>query len=147
MREDIPRGALWTPDNGWTSQNERQCAKMVEEYDTELVLGQRKDTGEWVVFLKNGPQNDGPFPIFGLGRELPPADKIKERLAKHDVSRHGRKIYTDILCSMQREEAAAKAARHDADGQVAEAMEWGMRQMGSHPSPRIFVPGRGGWDR
>lgn len=139
MHEDIPRGALWTPQNGWTSQQERECAKAVEEYDSALVLGQRQDTGEWVVFLKEGPANKDVFPIFGLGRQLPSSDKIKEILSRSDVSRHGRKIYAQILQSMAREEAAAKAARHEADEPAAEALAWGINKMtGSHP--RIFVP-------
>jgi len=140
MHEDIPRGALWTPQNGWTSSLERECAKAVEEYDSALVLGQRQDTGEWVVFLKEGPANKDVFPIFGLGMQLHSAEQVKAKLHQSDVSRHGRKIYAQIVQSMAKEEAAAKKARHDADEPVAEALEWAMRKMGATPHKRIYVP-------
>lgn len=140
MREDIPRDALWTPDNGWTSVNERQVAKAVEEYDASLVLGQRQDTGEWVVFLRNGPHQGEAFPLLGLGHELPSADKVKELLFKRDVKRNGAKIYDDIVRSMESKRREAKSAASDASGQAAEALEYGFRKMGKHPSPRVFIP-------
>lgn len=140
MHEDIPRGALWTPQNGWTSQQEREAAKAVEDYDPSLVLGQRQDTGEWVVFLKEGPANKDVFPIFGLGTRLPGRDELLKKLTEADVRRHGQKIYAQILANMAKEEAAAKAARHDMTTPVAEAAEWAMRREGLTSHKRIYVP-------
>jgi hypothetical protein len=44
----------------------------------------------------------------------------------------------------RRDEAAARESAREADsatGEMAEAFVWAARKDGTHPSPRIFVPG------
>lgn len=103
------------------------------------MLGRDETTGDWKVLVKNGPHEGQPFPVFNLGRELPPAERIKQMLYNADVRRRGYKIVQDIE---RRNEARKKALRdeaHDAGGEVADVVDWAFRKEGKHPNPRIFV--------
>lgn len=137
---DAPREALWLPSS-YRVLNEREAAKAVEEYDPGLVLGQRRDTNEWVVFAKEGPEGQ-PFPVFGLGTALPTPLEIKRRLHNSDVRRNGRKVITDILRRQEAQQKAARAAREEKTGIAAEHFEHAFRKEGKHPVPRIFIPGK-----
>jgi hypothetical protein len=133
-------GSIYIPGRGKLSFSELAAAKAVEEYDADLVLGQRNDTSEWVVFIKNGPINGEPFPVLGLGFELPAPEKIKEKLYRADTKRHGGKIVEAVERHNERLRKEYRDRASDGAGQAAEAFEWAHRQMGSHPNPRIFVP-------
>lgn len=134
---DNQDGRLWLPGGSTTTQ-ERQVAQAVGEYDRDLKLGQRSD-GEWVVFLcPEGEQN--PFPVLGLGFQLPSSDLVKEKLFKHDTRRNGRKIYSQMLRRMEDGKKASIARGDEGAGEAAEAMASAFRRQGAHPSPRIFVP-------
>lgn len=136
--ENIPQGALWLPNAGLTDARERAAQKAVNEYDERLTLGQRRDTGEWVVFLKR--RGDEPFPVLGLGRYLPEPNEVTHKLWKHDTVRRGDQIMAEI---MKRQDAAQKKNKDEADersGVMAEALEHGFRKQGAHPSPRVFIP-------
>lgn len=139
---DIPQGALWTPNGGWSYAGERECAKAVEEYDSDLALGQRKDTGEWVVFIRNGPHDGEPFPVLGLGFRLPGADEVKKKLHTHDVRRHGKQLVADIERRKEAKRKELDQMRDENHSIAAERMEYTMRKLGnSTPNTgRIFVP-------
>lgn len=130
--------AIWLPGRGMLRLPELQAARAVEEYDASLVLGQRKDSGEWVVFIKDGP-NGQPFPALGLGHQLPSPERIKQLLYEKDTVRHGGEIVRKIERHNQkvRDKFAAKSS--DGAGAAAEAFVWGAQQMGALPKP-IFVP-------
>jgi len=131
---------IWTPDLGTVPISAVSASNAVSDYDPDLMLGRFENTGEWAVFIKNGPHG-GPFPVFHLGRELPPYDLIQKKLYESDVRRHGHKLVETI---QRRNDARTKAlddAAHEAAEETAEAIEWGFRKFGKHPNPRIFVPG------
>lgn len=133
----VAEGLLWTPGNGLTSRAERQAANAVQEYESDLILGQRQDTREWVVYLRNGPMSDGqPFPIFNLGTELPTADKIKEKLYKADLRRHGKKIFQQIMQANDRATEAGRKAADEASAEMAEALVSGFKHQGFDPYPK-----------
>jgi hypothetical protein len=116
------------------------ASSAVSDYDPGLSLGRVESTGIWTVFVKDGP--DGrPFPVFELGRELPPYDQIQRRLYESDVRRHGHKIVEQV----QRRNDAVKAGydkkAHEAAEETAEHIEHGMRKLGTLPKLRVFVPG------
>ena len=137
---EIPRGALWLPGVGTTTSNEREAAKALHEYDPDLVLGQDKSTGQWVVCLRNGPYSSEPFPVLGLGFDLPDRAEIQRRLHQADTRRQGDKI---VKAVMRRQEDAVNAQRHEAGektGVLAEHLEHGFRKQDAHPSPRVFLP-------
>jgi hypothetical protein len=117
----------------------RTALKTVEEYDDDLTIGRHEQTGEWVVLLKRGPEGR-PFPVFGLGIELPAPEQIKKRLYESDVRRNGAEIVRQITRKTELAQAEGRRVASEASGHAAEALEWGHRKMGAHPSPRIFVP-------
>lgn len=135
---DLSPSQLWTPQ-GYMPAHVREATKAVEDYDANLSIGQHEKTGEWVVLLKR-PDGET-VPIFGLGADLPSREVITERLYKSDVRRHGGKL-ADAMerRDAQRRKEQARAA-DDATGEAAEGFVWAARKDGSHPSPRIFVPG------
>jgi hypothetical protein len=138
---DIPKAALWLPGKGVLSGDVRAAMKAVEDYDRDLTLGRDERTGDWVVCLQRGPM-PGKTPVFGLGKDLPPRERIHELLYKNDVRRHGAKIMDAIDRANAERAKANRDEINDQTGVAAEALEWGLRQEGRHPNPRIFIPGR-----
>ena len=120
------------------------ASKAVEDYDPDLMLGRNEQTGDWHVFIKKGPHNGEPFPVMYLGPELPPYDRIQELLYKNDVRRHGAKIVDAIERRKADERRRLEKQHEEENAEVAEHIEWGLRQMGAHPNPRIFVPSEKG---
>jgi hypothetical protein len=139
LNELMP-GALYLPDVGLTGSDERAASKAVREYDADCRLGQRKDTGEWIVYMTN-PATGEPFPVLGLGTRLPSPDEILRRMYQTDVRRHGDKIFRDIMRRQDAAHAAQKQKADDASEAVADALVSGYRKQGHNPFPRIFVPG------
>jgi hypothetical protein len=131
-----PAEQLWLPQGG---SHERAVAKAVESYDRDLGLGQRKDTDEWVVFLKNVRDGD-PIPVLGLGLTLPSADRVAEKLAHHDTKRFCGEILRRMENERKAKERLSNEKRDEASGTMAEALEWGFRKMGANPFPKVFVP-------
>lgn len=130
---------IWLPDVGNVPFHFVEANNAVSEYDPDLMLARNNKTGEWAVLLKNGP-NGQPFPVYHLGKELPPYDVIQRKLYESDVRRHGHKLVETIQRRNDARQKALDDAAHDAAGEVAETIEWGYRRMGWHPSTRIFVP-------
>lgn len=132
--------AIWLPGAGMTSFSERHVADAVAEYDPDLMLGQRRDTGEWCAFLPGTRASEGqPFPVFSFGRELPSPERAKQMLHEHDIRRNGREIL-DGLDRRYREEQKAIADRtSEAAEYVADAIDSNMRLKGVHPFPRVYM--------
>jgi hypothetical protein len=137
MRE-IPTGALWTPGNGMTNVDELAAARAVEEYDSTLRLGHRRDTNEWIVFLNHGTRyNDGaPFPLMTFGERLPSPDEVKKILYTRDVRRHGDKIFKNIMQRNDALNADRRSIASEASGVVAETMASAMAGQGYNPFPQ-----------
>lgn len=129
---------IWTPGHGLVPAHIRSAQKAVEEYDVDMSIGRDESNGNWVVMLERGPE--GPFPVLGLGVELPAPEEIKRRLYMSDVRKRGREIVADI----ERHNALARKAlqdqTHEAGGEVAEVMDSYLHLAKRHPVPRIFVP-------
>lgn len=142
-----PSEAIWLPGIGEMRFDERDAARAVEEYDEDLMLGQDKRSGQWAVFLKNGPNSSEPFPVFGLGHELPSPERIKEMLFKADVRRNGREIVATIARTQEKEEKEFADATDNATGAVAEAIISHMNAEGTNPFPSIHMGGKYGKGR
>jgi len=101
--------SIWLPGRGSVSIRETQAQRAVQEYSHELRLGFHKENEEWIVLkeLASGEY----FPVFGLGRELPTPEQIKERLYKADTRRRGGEIVREID---KRNEARKKELRDKA---------------------------------
>lgn len=109
------------------------------EYDERLYFDRNQETGQWCVFLKTIP-SEPDLPIFGWDSIPHPDDAIK-RIHQADSLRHGEEILDRIDRENAERERPYKEAVDDAQGQLAEAFEWGFRKQGVHPQARIFVPG------
>lgn len=137
---DVKRDAMWLPGVGVTGSDERAAAKVVEEYDSDLVLGQNQETGDWIVFMRKGGPDGGPFPVLGFGRRLPAADEVQRRLYETDVRRHGKKIFEQIQRRNDKVLADNKAANDDKLTEAADAFVWAHRKLSSDSLPRVFIP-------
>lgn len=135
--------AIWLPGVGMLSFAEQRAAQAVQEYDADLTLGQRKDTGEWVAFLPGNRASEGqPFPVFSFGYELPSPERAKELLYKHDIRRNGRELLDQLERHFDAEQQKYADRTSDAAGMVAEAIDSDLRRRGVHPFPRVYT-GRG----
>lgn len=136
---DATPPALWLPGAGMVPVDQLEARRAIQDYAHDLDLAQDQRNGQWVVVMEG---NDGePFPVFGLGHELPGRDRITELLYKHDVRRHQGKLAATILKRQDAKRKALEADRNAETSVAAEAIEFGFRKQGAHPSPRIFVPG------
>lgn len=131
--------SIWLPGSGLVPIHVRQAMQAVEEYDAELELGQDTRNGQWVVLLSRGPEGR-PFPVLGLGYELPAPEEIKRRLYMADTRRRGREIVADVVRANSRRQKELRDATHERGGEVAEAVDTAFHLMKRHPRPRIFVP-------
>ena len=131
---------IWLPGVGEVPFTTVEAGNAVNDYDPDLILGRNNATGDWHVLVKNGPHGGKPFPVFFIGPELPPYERLQKMLYEHDVRRHGAKIVHAIERRKSAERKRLDDEAHDQNGEVAEYIEWGMRKLGKHPNPRIFVP-------
>lgn len=112
--------------------------RAASEYDERLYFDRNYNTGQWCVFLKT-PPSEPDLPIFGWDNIPHPEDAIK-RIYQADALRHGDEILNQIDRDNDERERPHREAVEDAQGQLAEAFEWGFRKQGVHPQTRIFVP-------
>jgi hypothetical protein len=136
-----PSESIWLPGAGELRFDELAVARAVEEYDPDLTLGQDKASGQWAVFL---PRRDGgdPFPVLGLGHELPSADKVKEILYRHDVRRNGRGIVAEMEAHQRAAEQEFDAKVDEATDELAQAIASHMNSEGTSPFPTVYMGGK-----
>jgi len=137
---DLTAQQLWVPGTGLMPSHMREAEQAVKDYDCDLSIGRHEQSGEWVILLQRGGMP--PHPVFGLGHELPSRDRIMELLYKNDVRRHGGELVNKIMRAQDERQKALRDEVNEQTGVAAEGLEWAHRKAGSHPSPRIFVPGR-----
>lgn len=133
---------IWLPGAGVVPSHIRTAQQAVEAYDSRLELGFNERNDEWVVLWKDGPDG-APFPVLGLGRELPSYERIQYLLWKGDTVRRGGEVVEDVIRRNEATKAASRAEMHERAGEVAEALEHAFRRMGKTSYNRIFVPSKG----
>jgi hypothetical protein len=112
--------------------------KAVSEYDERLYFDRNLDTGQWCIYLKT-PPSEADLPILGFD-EVPNPEAAVKRLWQADTLRHGEKILNDMWKRNEKRLQPLRDKADDASGQAAEVLEWSHRKMGTHPTPRVFVP-------
>jgi len=131
--------AVWLPDS-FREQQERETARAIEEYDADLMLGFRRDTGTWCAFLPGNRNSEGqPFPVFSFGEELPSPERAKEMLYKNDVRRNGRELLDQLDRIYDAEQKQLRDRASEAAERVAEVIDSNMRMNDAHPYPRVYV--------
>jgi hypothetical protein len=138
--QQVRNEEIYLPDGRVMNVVELQAARAVEAYDSSLILGQLH--GQWTVFVRNGPIEGNPFPVLGLGFELPSPDEITRKLHTSDTRRHGGKIAERVDRQNRERQRQRRAAGDQKVGEVAETYDTALRLMKQHPTPRIFVPGQ-----
>ena len=130
---------IWLPGVGSVPAHIRTAQQAVEAYDSRLELGFNERNGEWVVLWKDGPDG-APYPVMGLGRELPSYEKIQEILWRGDTVRRGGDVVRDVIRRNEERKAKGRAEVNDGAGEVAEALEHAFRRMGKTSYSKIHVP-------
>jgi hypothetical protein len=131
-------GQLWVPGFGNVPAHLRSAIKAVEEYDADLQLARNEDTGNWCVFIQRGDA-EAPFPVFNLGAELPPPDRIKQMLYMADVRRRGHEIVRDVERNNDRRRAEIARETNEAAGELAETIESALRNAGATNHKKIYL--------
>ena len=126
---------LWLPGQGFVPSHIRQAQQALREYDPDLSLG--RDGEQWVVILN---RTDRPFPVLGLGFELPAPEEIKRRLYQGDTRRRGHVIAKEIDAHNESIKKAKRDAVADGAREFADALDTARHIKKTHQAPRIFVP-------
>lgn len=113
--------------------------RTVNEYDERLYFDRNSETGDWCIYLKTVAREPD-LPILGF-QEIPHPEDALKRLYQADSLRHGEEILDGMRRRNHDALAPLRQKTDDAAGQLAEGLEVLHRKMGSHPNPRIFVPG------
>jgi hypothetical protein len=131
---------IWTPPKAY-DRAAAAASQAAKEYDARLGFGRNEETGQWVVFIRQGESEEtraGDLPILGF-QTIPSPDEVKKRLYESDAVRRGSEILDAINRHNDEIQQRFKDAADDAIGETAEAMEWFNRQAGTHPVPRVFI--------
>ena len=131
---------IWTPPKAY-DRAAAAASQAAKEYDARLGFGRNEETGQWVVFMRQGETAEtkaGDLPILGF-ETIPSPDEVKKRLYESDALRRGSEILAAINRHNDEVRQTFADAADDAIGETAEAMEWFNRQLGTHPVPRVFV--------
>lgn len=113
---------IWTPE-GARNSNEMRAARLVEDYDPNLILARHTMTGDWCVWLKQ-PHGKVPRPVIGLGPELPDAETLLGRVRQADSRVRGDAILNEMREENDKLQKEQARVAEDATGQAAEAMAW-----------------------
>lgn len=130
---------IWLPNVGHVPAHIRTAQTAVEAYDSRLELGFDERNKTWVVLWKDGPDG-APFPVLGLGKELPGYEEIQRLLYTGDTVRRGGEVVKDVIRRNEKRKAEGRAELSDRAGEVAEVLEHAFRRMGKTSYNRIFVP-------
>jgi len=137
-----PGGEVFVAGRGIVDLEEesrhKALAKVIATHDPDnkLTIGRHKDTGEWVLFLRpkaNPFGIDAPYPLLGMGKELPSPELIERILVETDTRRSGDKILNDITAANERVRKPARSHADEAIERLAEAAESYMNAHGQTP--------------
>lgn len=132
---------IWLPGAGMVPAHIRTAQQAVEAYDSRLELGFDERNNQWVVLWKDAVDG-APYPVLGLGYELPSYEEIQRLLYMGDTVRRGGDVVRDVNRRNEKRKAESRAEASDRAGEVAEALEHAFRRMGKTSYNRIFVPGK-----
>ena len=137
-----PSESMWIPGIGELNFAEMRAERAVQEYDPELLLGQDKRSGQWAVFVPHGPESPEPFPVLGLGHELPSPERIKQLLHESDVRRNSAELLDKIKRHADESDKKFSEAFDEGNQEIAEAIASHMRDQGTHPFPKVYMGGK-----
>jgi len=71
---------------GYVDFNVVKVDKAVEQYDERLFLDKHPETKDWVVYIRMERPAE-PYPVLGLGWELPQVHEVIQKLRESDSRR------------------------------------------------------------
>jgi len=131
---------FWLPPT-FTHREVNEVRKAVKEYDPNLDFGKNEKTGDWCVFLKQGTMAGsakGDLPILGW-RNIPDPQSAVKRIYDTDAMRHGKEMLDAINRHNEDINQGFEDRTAKAEGELAEAFEWGMRKSGITSHKRIYT--------
>lgn len=131
---------IWTPE-GMVGADVIRAKREVESYDENLTLGRHALTGDWCIWLKQGP-NKPPYPVLGIGRELPEPGVLRERLRAADTRIHGDAMLRRMNAENEALGASERDKADDAAGTLAEALDWARTDIKGYSGRVANVKGR-----
>ena len=132
---------FWLPPG--LEAREANAARMAaKEYDPNLDFGKNEKTGQWCVYLMQGTiegARKGDLPVLGFDK-IPSPDEVKKRLYDSDAVRMGKELLDQINKHNDDIHQEYRDRTTNAEGQLAEAFEWGMRKENMTPHRKIYIP-------
>lgn len=116
--------------------------RVVNEYDERLYFDRNLESGQYCVFLKTVP-SEPDLPIFGWDY-IPDPEAALRRIHQADALRHGEEILEQIDRANAERNRPYDEKVEEAEGELAEAFEWGLRKLSPNAPKRIFVPDKEG---
>lgn len=140
-----PTNKIWLPGRGVVDLEARRVSAAVEAYDPRLFFGRIEEPGhpgygDWVVFVKM-PHGQDPIPVLGFQYQIPTPEEAVRRCHAANTKAQGEAIIELVEKDYREQKRLQEAAEAELQGEYVELMESGIRRMGAHPNPRIFVPG------
>jgi hypothetical protein len=132
---------MWLP-GGFERREIEAVRKAVAAYDSNLDFAKNENTGQWCVFLKHGTMagaSRGDLPVLGF-RDMPTPDQAVKKLYQSDAARHGKELLDDINRHNDDIHAGYAERTKNAEGELAEAFEWGMRTSNITPHKKVYIP-------
>lgn len=133
--------SFWLPP-GHEAREAIAARKAAKEYDANLDFGKNEKTGQWCVYLMQGTMEGsrkGDLPVLGFDR-IPSPDEVKKRLYESDAVRKGKELLDAVNRNNDEINQGFEKRTVEAEGELAEAFEWGMRTEGMTPHKRIYIP-------
>ena len=138
VKDHDPR--IWTPGGG-DSPEVVAAARMVKACDPALELGRHTMTGDWCIWLLRGP-SEPPYPVLGIGRELPSGEALVERIKAADTRVHGDAMLRRMNAHNEQLRRQQSRVADEATGEMAEALEWAHRDIKGYSGRTANVKGR-----
>jgi len=140
---EAPEVRIWTPEGDIPADVVRVKAA-IEQYDPNLTLGRHILTGDWVIWLKQGPDKP-PRPVIALaqrGQPLPDAETVTARLRAADTRIHGDAILTRMRAENDALRQKESYEAEEATGTLAEALTWAHTDIKGYSGRTANVKGR-----
>ena len=137
----MQHSTFWVPAS-FTHREINTVRKAVAEYDPNLDFGKNDKTGQWCIFLRQGTMEGskrGDLPVLGFG-DIPSPEFAVKRLYDSDALRQGKQMLDDLNKHNDDINLGYEAQTVEAEKELAEAFEWGMRKEGMTPHKKIYIP-------
>lgn len=130
---DLEQVPIWLPGSARVDRHEARVDRAVQEYDQRLRFGRNEATGDWCIFIKFPPNDEGfpeLYPILGFGREVPGPHEALKRLYEADTLRHGARMLDQMNAHNEKLKAASEPEIEAAKDELVLGIESYARNQG-----------------